>query len=133
MKSKCLSSLDLFSISLQEVRRVFEQFGEVVAWEAVGWAKRHHQFLSSWWGVPRHDGLATLQVVAAAPAPKDQNQFKKHRVSARQRLDTVFGAKVPAGDQISGSVTLRQMCFPTLPLLSSKREVAFLPLLPTDP
>lgn len=55
---------------------VFEQFGEVVAWEAVGWARRHHQLLSSWWGVPRHDGLATLQVVAAAATPKDQSQFK---------------------------------------------------------
>lgn len=94
---------------------------------------RHHQLLSSWWGVPRHDGLATLQVVAAAAAPKDQSQFKKHRASARQRLDTVFGAKVPAGDRISGSVTLRRMCFVTLPLLSSEREVAFLPLLPTGP
>lgn len=80
-----------------------------------------------------HDGLATLQVVAATRAPKDQNQFKKHRASARQRLDTAFGAKVSAGDRISGSVTLRQMCFPTLPFLSSKREVAFLPLLPTGP
>lgn len=90
--------------------------------------ERHHQLLSSWWGVPRHDGLATLQVVAAAAAPKGQNQFKKHRASARQRLDTVFGAKVPAG-----SVTLRRMCFATLPLLSSEREVAFLPLLPTGP
>lgn len=40
VKSNCLSSSDLFSISLQEVRRVFEQFGEVAAWEVVGWAKR---------------------------------------------------------------------------------------------
>lgn len=37
--------------------------------------------------------LAALQVAVVAPGPKDQNQFRKHRASAKYGLDTVCGTQ----------------------------------------
>lgn len=74
MKSNCLSSSDLFSISLQEVGRIFEQFEESGYLGSRVQGKERNQ--SSSIRVLGHDRLAALQVVAVAPDLKDQNRFK---------------------------------------------------------
>ena len=74
MKSNCLSSSDLFSISLQEVGRIFEQFGKSGCLGCRAQGKERNQ--SSSLCVAGHARLAALQVAAIAPDPKDQKQFK---------------------------------------------------------
>lgn len=118
MKSNCFSSSNLFSISLQEVGRVFEQFGKsgCLGSCALG-RERDRQPSSSWGGVPGHNGWQPFRW-------QQLYQIQKTRTSSKNTLGVpnmgwtlCLEAKVPAGDRISGYIPLRQTCFETLPLL----------------